>query len=69
MGFYEAVRAALRDVSARPYLFLCGRWRRLGSMTLIDRCTIINVHEFPACDQQLIELAFLDQYGIDKANR
>lgn len=61
MGFYEPVRAALRDVSARPYLFLLGRWWRPGHMTPIDHCTIINVHESPTCDQQLIELAFLDR--------
>lgn len=61
MGFYEPVRAALRDVSARPYLFLCGPWWKLDRMTPIDRCTIINVHEPPAFDQQLIELAFLDR--------
>lgn len=61
MGFYEPVRAALRDVSARPYLFLRGRWWRLGSVTPIDRCTIINVREPRAGDQQHIELAFLDR--------
>lgn len=60
VGFYEPVRASLRDVSARPYLFLC-RWSRLGRMTPIDRRTIINVHESPAFDQQHIELAFLDR--------
>lgn len=31
--------------------------------------TIINVRESPACDQQLIELAFLGRSVIDKANR
>lgn len=61
VGFYEPVMAALRDVSARLYLFLCGRWWRLGSVTLIDRHTIINVHEPSACDQQHIELAFLSR--------
>lgn len=38
-------------------------------MTPIDPRTVINVHESPACDQQLIELAFLNRLVIDKANR
>lgn len=62
-GFYEPVRAVLRDVSATPYLFLCGWWWRLGSVTLIDCCTIINVHENPCLRSAAYIVGFLRSIG------